>query len=87
MLKNEEKIVSEKLILQKEKKQIKAAQRALDEAEKKLRTKPTKISTKPKKPKYEPNVANTMKSQSCFYILYNGHKGPNGETLAVEVAQ
>ena len=82
MLKNEEKVVNEKAIIKKEKDQVKSAKKALVDAEKKLRTKPTKIVVKPKPPKKEIVPENTMKSQSCFSILYKGATSANGEQMA-----
>lgn len=86
MAKNEEKVVSEKMIIKKEKKQIKAANQALVAAQKKLRLKPTNIVVKKKKKKSKKKLDNSMKTMSCFYIVFS-KKGPNGEQLALEVAQ
>lgn len=86
MLKNEEKVVNEKLIIKKEKQQIKVAQQALIDADKKLRLKKTNIVVKDKKKKKKKAQTNTLKSMTCFYIVYK-EKGPNGQQLALEIDQ
>ena len=83
MLKKDEKIVKEKLILKKEKKTIKTATKAITSAEKSITDKKPlkKKAPKPKKP--EPK---TLKSMPCFYIKYKEHDA-DGNEVVLEVAQ
>ena len=90
-MKKEEKIITEKKVVDDEKEKITAAEKAVDDAKAGSGSKDdedtdslkAKIEEAKKEPKEEGGT--TLKSMGCFYIAYTSEKGEGGEDLVLEI--